>query len=513
MKITQIKFQNILSFNDFTWTDIDDGLNIIVGPNGAGKSNIFIALNFLKDYLSKPYNYNFNREYNWLINADKEDADEFKICIGIEFDKHDEKGLFKNFFTLILQTAIVSDLPSINQEIFNYNNSNPTTTLFPINQDECLYKVLDKINVEFIDDFFKGTLIFEFDENNPSDLIYYMFAKSSKQITLYLKGGQSSDSLIIDNQHPFLVNTPNVNIKNFSSYSDLESKIPEAYNQCINHQEFSNTIGLSFSFDGIIDEVINGKKYNRISGLSGYNWNNPPLLKSTKELAKALKFTPNSSSPPPSFISLFNHIIREKIINLNNFRIPYKKEYPVSEIENSHPNLADGNDLALYLHKLRNGNLEEKTTFKKIDDLFLLIAKAHLDLRYQFLPEGQNDSQFTAPSYLNLHPATDNNKTENSNNNLKDKVKFTIAVTKEKGNIEIPLEYSGAGIQELVLLISLLKMPSSEGCILLLDEPAVNLHPIMQKKDTKNFITEKAKPKKGNPKYTPAIIRGFIPLL
>ena len=127
MKITQIKFQNILSFNDFTWSAINDGLNIIVGPNGAGKSNIFIAINFLKDYLSKSYNnnYNFNREYNWLINASNEHADGFKICMGIEFDKNDEKGLFKNFFTLILQMAIVSDLPSINQEIFNYQKIFP----------------------------------------------------------------------------------------------------------------------------------------------------------------------------------------------------------------------------------------------------------------------------------------------------------------------------------------------------------------------------------------------------
>ena len=471
MKITEIKFQNILSFNDFTWSDINDELNVIVGPNGAGKSNIFIAINFLKDYLSNPYsNYNFNREYKWLINAGKKDTDKCKICIGIEFDKNDEKDLFKYFFTLILQTAILSNLSSINQEISKHNADNPTAKLSPINGDECLYKVLDKINVEFIDDFFKGTLIFEFDENNPSGSLYYTFAKSLNQIRLYLSGGQFSDSLIIDNQEPFLANTPNANIKNFSSYSDLESKIPEAYNQCMNHQKFSNTIGLSFSFDGIIDEVINGKKYNRISGLSGHNWNNPPLLKSTKELIKVLKFTPNISQPMPSFISLFNHIIKEKIINLDNFRISYKTEYPVSEIENSHPNLADGKDLALYLHKLRNGNREEKTTFKNIDGLFFRIAKAHLDLRYQILSENQNNNTYN--------------------------VKFTILVTKEKGDIEIeiPLEYSGVGIEELVLLISLLKMPSSEGCILLLDEPAANLHPIMQKKlldEFKNIINDK----------------------
>ena len=494
MKITQIKFQNILSFNDFTWTDIDDGLNIIVGPNGAGKSNIFIALNFLKDYLSKPYNYNFNREYNWLINADKEDADEFKICIGIEFDKHDEKGLFKNFFTLILQTAIVSDLPSINQEIFNYNNSNPTTTLFPINQDECLYKVLDKINVEFIDDFFKGTLIFEINQNNSSVSLYYIFAKSSKQIRLYLSDSRFSDSLIIDNPEPLLANAPSTTIKNFSSYNDLKSKIPEAYNQCMNHREFSNIIGLSFSFDKILNEVINDSKYNYISGLSGPDRTNPPSLNSAKELARALKFNPNTSSTLPFFISLFNHIIGGKIINLENFRVQYKKEYSVSEIENPRPNLANGKDLALYLHKLRNGNREEKTTFKEIDKLFFRIAKAHLDLRYQFLSENQNYSKSSQLGYPAPSLAADNNETENSNHNPKDKVKFTITVTKEKGDIEIPLEYSGAGIQELALLISILKMPSSEGCIMLLDEPAVNLHPIMQKKllnEFKNIINYK----------------------
>ena len=302
MKITQIKFQNILSFNDFTWSGIDDGLNVIVGPNGAGKSNIFIAINFLKDYLSNPYNnYNFNREYKWLINADKKDADKCGIYMAIEFDKNDEKNIFKYFFTLILQTAIMSDLHSINEEIFKYNANNPTTTLFPINRDACLYKVLDEINVEFIDDFFKGTLIFEFDENNPSGLIYYIFTKSSKQIRLYLNGGQFSDSLIIGNEEPLLANTPSATIKNFSSYNDLKSKIPEAYNQCMNPQEFSNAIGLSFSFGGILDEVINGSKYSRISGLSGPLRTSPPPLNSAKELARALKFNPNSSSRSPSF--------------------------------------------------------------------------------------------------------------------------------------------------------------------------------------------------------------------
>ncbi len=495
MKITQIKFQNILSFNDFTWSAINDGLNIIVGPNGAGKSNIFIAINFLKDYLSKSYNnnYNFNREYNWLINASNEHADGFKICMGIEFDKNDEKGLFKNFFTLILQMAIVSDLPSINQEIFNHDNSNTTTTLLPINQDECLYKVLDKINVEFIDDFFKGTLIFEINQKNSSVSLYYIFFKSSKQIRLYLSGGQFSNSLIIVNPEPLLANAPSTTIKNFSYYNDLKSKIPEAYNQCMNHQELSNIMGLSFSFDKILNEVINNNEYSRISGLSGSNWPNPPSLNSAKELAQALKFNPNTSSTLPSFISLFNHIIEKKIINLDNFRIPYKKEYPVSEIEYSHPNLANGKDLALYLHKLRNGNREEKIKFKEIDELFLRIAKAHLDITYQFLSENQNYSKIQQLGYS--APSPDGyNKTENSVHNLEDKVKFTITVTKEKGDIEIPLEYSGAGIQELALLISILKMPSSEGCIMLLDEPAVNLHPIMQKKllnEFKNIINYK----------------------
>ena len=496
MKITQIKFQNILSFNDFTWSGIDDGLNVIVRPNEAGKSNIFIAINFLKDYLLKPYNnYNFNREYNWLINTDKEDADEFKIYIGIEFDKNDEKDLFKNFFTLILQTAIISDLSSINQEIFNYNNINPTATLFSINQDECLYKVLDKINVEFIDDFFKGTLIFEFNQSNSSVSLYYIFVKSSKQIRLYLSGGQFSDSLIIGNPEPLLANAPSTTIKNSPSYNDLKSKIPEAYNQCMNQQEFFNIIGLSFSFDKILNEVINNNEYNRISRLSEPNWTNPPSLNSAKELTRALKFNPYSSSAPPSFISLFNHIVGEKIINLENFRVQYKKEYPISEIENSRPNLADGKDLALYLHKLRNGNREDGIKFKEIDELFLRIAKAHLDLRYQFLSENQNYSKIPQSVCPAVSPdAANNNKGEASVYNSEDKVRFTITITKKEKNIEIPLEYSGAGIQELVLLISLLKMPSSDGIILLLDEPAVNLHPIMQKKlldEFKNIINDK----------------------
>ena len=146
MKITEIKFQNILSFKDFNWSGIDEGLNVIVGPNGAGKSNIFIAINFLKDFLSGPFkNYDFNGEHKWLINADKKDADKCKICIGIEFDKDDEEELFKHFFTLILQTTIRLDPPT------------------GISTGECFNEVLNRIKVEAIDDFFKGTLIFEVD--------------------------------------------------------------------------------------------------------------------------------------------------------------------------------------------------------------------------------------------------------------------------------------------------------------------------------------------------------------
>ena len=53
MKITEIKFQNILSFNDFTWPDIDDGFNVIVWPNGAGKSNDKILNEVIKKIAEK----------------------------------------------------------------------------------------------------------------------------------------------------------------------------------------------------------------------------------------------------------------------------------------------------------------------------------------------------------------------------------------------------------------------------------------------------------------------------
>ena len=452
MKITEIKFQNILSFNDFTWSGIDEGLNVIVGPNGAGKSNIFIAINFLKDFLSGPFkNYDFNGEHKWLINADKKDADKCKICIGIEFDKDDEEELFKHFFTLILQTTIRLDPPT------------------GISTGECFNEVLNRIKVEAIDDFFKGTLIFEFDENNPFGLIYYIFEKSSKQISLYLKGGQISNSLIIGDKEPLLGIEPRTNIKDFPSYNDLKIKILEAYNQCMNRQEISDTKELSFSFDEILNKILNEVKKGNQCCIYGFEAKWDESFDPSKNLKMALKINQNINPSPPTFFSLFNHIIREKIIKLDNFRIPYIKDYPVDKIENSHPNLADGKDLALYLHKLRNGNQEEKKKFTEINSLFSNIANAHLDLRYQFLSENQNYDQ---------------------------EVKFTIMVIKEKEkeNIAIPLEYSGAGIQELVLLISLLKIPSSEGCILLLDEPAANLHSIMQKKllsKFKNIVNDK----------------------
>ncbi len=52
MRIKGIHIKNFLSFDTFSWEQIDPHLNLIVGPNGAGKTNLFHALRAVKDALN-----------------------------------------------------------------------------------------------------------------------------------------------------------------------------------------------------------------------------------------------------------------------------------------------------------------------------------------------------------------------------------------------------------------------------------------------------------------------------
>ncbi|XRP96515.1 AAA family ATPase [Methanocaldococcus sp. 16A] len=92
MKIKAIEVNNLFSYDEFKIEFNEGNIAVIVGPNNAGKSNLFRVLEFLKDVINNRIK--AEDVPNYLHN----DSNRFaKIVVDIEFDDL-EKNLLKDYF-------------------------------------------------------------------------------------------------------------------------------------------------------------------------------------------------------------------------------------------------------------------------------------------------------------------------------------------------------------------------------------------------------------------------------
>ena len=95
MQIDGIQIRNFLSFDSFSWSGLDQQLNIIVGPNGTGKTNLFHALRAVKDALA------FERKQDaplWSQQTHLNSVNPLiEITLDIRFNSEWEKQLLCTF--------------------------------------------------------------------------------------------------------------------------------------------------------------------------------------------------------------------------------------------------------------------------------------------------------------------------------------------------------------------------------------------------------------------------------
>src|SRR5258708_5731377 len=100
MQIHAIHIDHLLSFDTFTWEELDPNLNIIVGPNGVGKTNLFHALRAVRDALASERTQAAAR---WA-NAEYQgrDADTITIALDLQFTTKWEQSLLCTFLATVL---------------------------------------------------------------------------------------------------------------------------------------------------------------------------------------------------------------------------------------------------------------------------------------------------------------------------------------------------------------------------------------------------------------------------
>lgn len=168
---------------------------------------------------------------------------------------------------------------------------------------------------------------------------------------------------------------------------------------------------------------------------------------SLREMAPGLSAAEYGNRGFP-FEYLLSTMLQRGLVLTDNRRLPLKSQFTYEELRQS-VDLRDGAGVAAELDRLKTGDVRERERFGHIQATFKGLTGRVLDVRSRHAPEGQDPGMIIEPVVVD-------------------------------GRGERPVVFSGAGVQEAVLLSTLLD--DEPGKIVVLDEPAVNLEPTVQRR-------------------------------
>ncbi len=394
MHIHGIHIKNFLSFRSFSWGEIDPHLNIIVGPNGVGKTNLFHALRAIKDALnttSKSDTLPWSRLTHLGINTPV-----IEIVLEIEFTSKWEQSLLCMFVAAAM----------CNEQFLRDNNPGQ------LNPDEVLLFsnfLLEEIRPELLEWFFSGQLIISYDGLQWSS----RYEGKGTMFHLHVMG---------------LYNT------------SLLSGI--AWN------EFVQKIRAKQKEEGIYLPHLESVLQKLVEGTGGFilrieqphNYVLPTHQAFQQLIGSILQ---NNRFYEAVFV--FQTLLEHAFVFTDNVRRKPLSNILESELNASNIDLSNGEQLALYLFKKKNGVPQNRAQYDAIQKTFMRLTNRHFDVG------------FTASRQSNIE--------------------LDIHLVNQWG--DIPLEFSGAGIAEALFLSSLIA--SGDERVILLDEPASTIHVTMQK--------------------------------
>jgi len=150
-----------------------------------------------------------------------------------------------------------------------------------------------------------------------------------------------------------------------------------------------------------------------------------------------------------SFAFVLSSLLRRGLVLTDNRRLPLKARFSYEELGQP-AELRDGADVAAELYRLKIGRARDRGRFEQVRVTFKGLTGRVLDVRAHHVPaDGGDAGMIIEPVVMD-------------------------------GRGERPVEFSGAGVQEALLLSVLL--PGEPGRVLVLDEPAVNLEATVQRR-------------------------------
>ena len=152
-----------------------------------------------------------------------------------------------------------------------------------------------------------------------------------------------------------------------------------------------------------------------------------------------------------SFNQVIRLVLQRGIVLTDNRRLPLRRRFPISAL--SQPaDLRDGAAVGAEIFRLKNGGPQDRDRFREIQSTFTELTGRELEVRARPAPADDGEAAMIIEPTVAGHHG------------------------------ERPVELSGAGIQEALVLSALLR--NTPGRVTVLDEPAVNLEPTVQRRLT-----------------------------
>lgn len=400
------------------------GLTTITGPNGVGKTNLTRCIDLAVEVLGG-YADSAKPDSLYLYSyAGRHGADHFSVSLGLRLDQEWEKDLLLDF---------------VRATILTFNNGGPVSL---VDLDEMVRTTLDRSTTEML---WEGTIHIRFDADRQFPWqAAWEFDYDGEKYHIGLVGLNSNilrygpafswiaitgtESTLTERLLPGLFVVPQF---------DPSTPMPDIAGDfilaagAIDFQSALHT-GTNYPLHATWQPSIVGR-----------------MPTSFTRLGNALGMV-RAREINVDFVHIIQLLLRRGLIFMDNARTPLRERFDVDELGKPRINLRDGGNVSAELFRLRNGDAAQQNRYRGIKETFNRLTGMTLGLQTVIEPAEESGNAVVIIPIVN------------------------------DGQSGRPIGLAGAGVQEALIIATLLS--GEAGRVTILDEPAVNLAPLVQRR-------------------------------
>ena len=442
MRIRSIQATNLLSFDSFQ-LDLQPGLNVIVGPNGAGKSNLVHLLRLVRRALDMTVGASgASIEALQYLRLGTPVPRNGAVSLHIELTEPREKQLVMAYVRALVSAAI--DRPQGESPTHDspFEQALAAKVRSLIGDQEVAPLLARRLVLALTDEPLAGiALAYEFEVD---DATYHLGLYGSGLPVGWVAAGPAV-------------------LESRSGWSGQQLDLTHVLTDEPELKGLALRQLLPFDDKPLVWDVKNHPTGRRL-----------PLA---QELARDLQTTPDSSRTLPFGLVLYRALAGALVLTAN-LRRPPRFDYALAEV-GPPVSIDDGGDLPLELYRLAVGDLEERRAYQRVRYRFRELTTLNLELNVRTQPSPEQPSSYALrivnqasagpPPLLGVEPVPSAPSYQ---------MRIVPVVMSDAG--EVPIDFAGAGVWE-ALVSSAVAVPVA-GRVVVLDEPAVNLHPTWQRR-------------------------------